>query len=395
MDINQAPPLLIIGIIVLIYYLWYISSVDDSSYKQSSLGHDKKEEPEQSTGTTGTIKRKHNQSSPNAGTNKTRSTRRSKPNLPIIKRDPKKIFGYFSSTCITIEKASKMLSMPYTKEGYTTFFKNYSVFLEPEAPIYETNGIYSTYRPKLTNQELRVVKELTKNCGFSPYCIFVDNYIFSTSLTQIDIIAVWKYGILIIECKDWHGKLYGGQKQDNWKLISANGRKTTCYSPIQQNRKHITALNDYDDYKQFIDSIIVFGDHSDITHLDLGDNQDKRLSNEVVTTEKNLCDAIKNLEKTILTKISGSNIDPYENRVVFTDAEIYRICQNINSMRLKPDSDMRSWHNELVDYAKRRKEYEQYLICPKCGSKLVERKSKNGPFLGCRKYPKCKYTKSI
>lgn len=394
MDINQAPPLLIIGIIVLIYYIWYKSSVDDTSYKQSSLSHDKKEESEQSTRTTGTIKREHNQSSPKVGTNKTRSTRRSKPNLPIIKRDSKKIFGYFSSTSITIEEASKMLSMPYTKEGYTTFFKNYSVLLEPEAPIYETNGIYSTYRPELTNQELRVVKELTKNCGFSPYCIFVDNYIYG-SFAQIDIIAVWKYGILIIECKDWRGKLYGNQKQDNWTLISANGSKTTCYSPIQQNRKHITALSDYDDYRQFIDSIIVFGNHSDITHLDLGDNQDKRLSNEVVTTEKNLCDAIKNLEKTILDKISGSNTNSHENRVVFTDAEIYRICQNINSMRLKPDSDKRSLHNELADRAKRRKEYEQYLTCPKCGSKLVERKGKNGPFLGCRKYPKCKYTKSI
>lgn len=394
MDINQAPPLLIIGIIVLIYYIWYKSSVDDSSYKQSSSSHDKKEESEQSTRTTGTIKRKHNQSSPIAGANKTRGTRRSKPNLPIIKRDSKKIFGHFSSTSISIEEASKMLSMPYTKEGYATFFKNYSVLLEPEATIYETNGIYSTYRPELTNQELRVVKELTKNCGFSPYCIFVDNYIYG-SFAQIDIIAVWKYGILIIECKDWHGKLYGNQKQDNWTLISANGSKTTCYSPIQQNRKHITALSDYDDYRQFIDSIIVFGNHSDITHLDLGDNQDKRLSNEVVTTEKNLCDAIKNLEKTILDKISGSSTNSHENRVVFTDAEIYRICQNINSMRLKPDSDKRSLHNELADRAKRRKEYEQYLTCPKCGSKLVERKGKNGPFLGCRKYPKCKYTKSI
>ena len=186
--------------------------------------------------------------------------------------------------------------MPYTKEGYTTFFKNYSVLLKPKAPIYETNGIYSTYRPELTNQELRVVKELTENCGFNPYCIFVDNYIYDSSLAQIDIIAVWKYGILIIECKDWHGKLYGNQKQDNWTLISDNGNKTTCYNPITQNRKHIITLRDYDDYRQFIDSIIVFGNHLDITHLDLGINQSNSLSNEVITTEQNLCDAIKNLK---------------------------------------------------------------------------------------------------
>ena len=395
MDINQAPPLLIIGIIILIYYIWYKSTVDGPSYKQSSSNQDNEKKPKQPTKTIKTTAHKNNRPSSKVGTNKAKNTRSSKPKPPIVKRDYKRIFGYSSPTSITNDKASKMLNMPYTKEGYTTFFKNYSVLLKPKAPIYETNGIYSTYRPELTNQELRVVKELTENCGFNPYCIFVDNYIYDSSLAQIDIIAVWKYGILIIECKDWHGKLYGNQKQDNWTLISDNGNKTTCYNPITQNRKHIITLRDYDDYRQFIDSIIVFGNHLDITHLDLGINQSNGLSNEVITTEQNLCDAIKKLENAIQAKISNSDTNYSENRIVFTDAEIYRICQNINSMRLKPDSDMRLFHNELVDFAKKRKEYEQYTKCPKCGSKLVERKGKNGPFLGCRNYPKCKYSKSI
>ena len=29
--------------------------------------------------------------------------------------------------------------------------------------------------------------------------------------------------------------------------------------------------------------------------------------------------------------------------------------------------------------------------CPKCGSKMVSRKSKFGPFYGCGNYPKCKH----
>lgn len=28
-------------------------------------------------------------------------------------------------------------------------------------------------------------------------------------------------------------------------------------------------------------------------------------------------------------------------------------------------------------------------LCPKCEGKLVQRKSKYGPFLGCSNYPKC------
>lgn len=33
--------------------------------------------------------------------------------------------------------------------------------------------------------------------------------------------------------------------------------------------------------------------------------------------------------------------------------------------------------------------------CPKCGNKLVERKGKNGLFLGCSSFPKCRFTKNI
>ncbi|MFA6272458.1 MAG: topoisomerase DNA-binding C4 zinc finger domain-containing protein [Patescibacteria group bacterium] len=34
------------------------------------------------------------------------------------------------------------------------------------------------------------------------------------------------------------------------------------------------------------------------------------------------------------------------------------------------------------------------LICPECGSALVERSGKFGSFYGCSAYPKCKYTKN-
>ena len=33
--------------------------------------------------------------------------------------------------------------------------------------------------------------------------------------------------------------------------------------------------------------------------------------------------------------------------------------------------------------------------CPNCGSELVYRTGKYGPFLACPKYPKCKYIEKI
>jgi len=46
-------------------------------------------------------------------------------------------------------------------------------------------------------------------------------------------------------------------------------------------------------------------------------------------------------------------------------------------------------NNEPVEKVAKKKEYSD-IPCPKCGFKMVKRKSKFGEFLGCEKYPKCK-----
>lgn len=38
-------------------------------------------------------------------------------------------------------------------------------------------------------------------------------------------------------------------------------------------------------------------------------------------------------------------------------------------------------------------DFEHNMICPVCGSKLIEKKGRYGDFIGCSHYPKCKYIK--
>ncbi|MBQ4834592.1 topoisomerase DNA-binding C4 zinc finger domain-containing protein [Pseudoalteromonas sp. MMG010] len=38
---------------------------------------------------------------------------------------------------------------------------------------------------------------------------------------------------------------------------------------------------------------------------------------------------------------------------------------------------------------------KEYETCPQCGSELVIRNSKSGPFLGCASYPKCDYIRPL
>lgn len=37
------------------------------------------------------------------------------------------------------------------------------------------------------------------------------------------------------------------------------------------------------------------------------------------------------------------------------------------------------------------KDFEDNMICPLCGNKLVNRNNQYGLFIGCSKYPKCRY----
>lgn len=46
------------------------------------------------------------------------------------------------------------------------------------------------------------------------------------------------------------------------------------------------------------------------------------------------------------------------------------------------------------DINTQRKAYDP-SVCPECGSKLIEKNGRNGRFIGCTGFPKCKYTRSI
>ena len=46
----------------------------------------------------------------------------------------------------------------------------------------------------------------------------------------------------------------------------------------------------------------------------------------------------------------------------------------------------------VVAYKEALKEMEKQKMCPYCKTSLVLRNGRNGPFYGCKNYPKCKYT---
>ena len=115
--------------------------------------------------------------------------------------------------------------------------------------LYKVCDIYATYDMRCTSQEVAVIGELRKSIYFSPFCILADSFFKKTDgkYSQIDIIAVNKRGIFVIECKDYQGWIFGNGKNSRWtESLPGNGyaqsKKFYFYNPIFQNNSHIKAI---------------------------------------------------------------------------------------------------------------------------------------------------------
>ncbi len=86
--------------------------------------------------------------------------------------------------------------------------------------------------------------------------------------TQIDHIVVSRYGIFVIETKNYKGWIFGSKHQKKWTQ-SIYGKKHTFQNPLHQNYKHTKTLQkllNLDDDKIFsiVTSNLVFSQWSSI-----------------------------------------------------------------------------------------------------------------------------------
>lgn len=199
------------------------------------------------------------------------------------------------------------------------------------------------------------------------YTILNDIMIKSTQGThQIDHIVISKFGIFVIEMKNYYGLITGDEYKDKW-IQHLGKNKYYFHNPIHQNYGHVKALKELLqlDESKFI-SIVCISNQAklkvkakNVTQLDYINDLIKSYNNEILTDDLT---EIKN-------KLEESNI---------LDKKIRKNhVQNIKST------------------VKDNHEKEKNMICPKCGGNLVERNGKYGKFIGCSNYPQCRYTLKI
>lgn len=179
--------------------------------------------------------------------------------------------------------------------------------------------------------------------------------------SQIDHLVVSKYGIFVIETKQYNGYLAGKDYDKKW-TVKAGNRKYYINNPIHQNYGHVQSLKEVlnIDENKFVPIVCIS-------------------SNARVNIQSDKVVLITNLIRTITS---------YQKEIISNDKEIYYQVLSINIT----DKEKRKRH--IKDIKQNTKQKNKDYQCPKCGGELVERKGQYGKFLGCSNYPKCRFTKS-
>lgn len=88
--------------------------------------------------------------------------------------------------------------------------------------------------------------------------------------SQIDMIGVSPYGLLVIENKNYHGLVVGSTKDKYWKAIYTPVEDYDLYSPVLQNEKHKEAVRKMLSLLGYADipvySVVIFND-STVLHV--------------------------------------------------------------------------------------------------------------------------------
>jgi len=183
--------------------------------------------------------------------------------------------------------------------------------------------------------------------------------------TEIDHIIVSKFGIFVVETKDYSGWIYGDEKSKYWTQ-NIYGNKKRFQNPLLQNYRHTMILSKYlaIDHEKFKPVVVFWGDCEFKTRMPA---------------------------KVIRGGIEGcTNYILGFSKVVFNDEEVINICNKLKSGKAKMNLLSNLRHVQSL-----KQQHKSDNVCPKCRGHLVERNGKQGPFIGCSNFPRCRYTRTL
>ena len=187
------------------------------------------------------------------------------------------------------------------------------------------------------------------------------------AFSEVDLIMLHSSGVYVFESKNYSGWIFGNEADRQWTQSFRNGRKERFFNPLMQNNSHIKQLQRFlpELTREAFQSVIVFSERCELRKVTL-------------TSEQHLV-----VKRDRLLRALAS----YLRRQLLSPADIEAIYQRLFPQTQLTDQQKQAHVRRVTDIAKNR-------ICPYCGSALVVRTAKKtgNQFLGCSKYPACKYT---
>jgi hypothetical protein len=120
-------------------------------------------------------------------------------------------------------------------------------------------GRYRAYQ--LQNRGEALVRKTIRNTCLGSNWHLLNNVTLATSdgTTQIDHILLSRYGIFVIETKDYSGWIFGDAKSSQWTQVLYK-QKFRFQNPLRQNYKHVKAVQVLLDFlpKEQIEGAVIF-----------------------------------------------------------------------------------------------------------------------------------------
>ncbi|MBP5284656.1 MAG: NERD domain-containing protein [Kiritimatiellae bacterium] len=227
--------------------------------------------------------------------------------------------------------------------------------------------------------EIRLSRLLAAELGDFNYQI-VDNVYLPLNdgtTTQIDHIVVSKFGVFVVETKNYKGWIFGVRDSKVWtqSLSGRRGRsvKHVFQNPLHQNYKHLCALEEQVGIpRSAMKAVIAFSD-------------DVKFKTEIPAEVRHFSGVASYIKSFQIQAIKDSQIDEIVSTLRDWDASVS------DRQRSKHVANLRMKHAKFGISECKKFAPNGNPLCPVCGSVMVSRRRKDGcgDFWGCSSYPRC------
>lgn len=184
--------------------------------------------------------------------------------------------------------------------------------------------------------------------------------------TQIDHILVSPFGLFIVETRNGTGWIFGSKDQARWTQ-SLHGKSFSFQNPLRPAYRQKKCLSECLQVDQRVIHTVVYF------------NGDSELESS--------------MPMNVIDRGLGRYVKTFANRVLRPE-EVDQIVGTLERHQFESSTTTRQHVRSL------RERLGSSTVCPRCGSRLVERTARRDPdagskFLGCESYPRCRFTKNV